>query len=132
MLTVEILRFIDSNGSQLSLLVASKPGLPNIAVTVSHSTWKTPFLRMAVSPANIRVFLCHHVVELKVLEWFCPAALVSRGEPLIRCRGWHFRLRGFSRGGVSSSEQHGSWGVCCPDAEFPNCDRGAPSSVFTY
>ncbi|EFB28901.1 hypothetical protein PANDA_018858 [Ailuropoda melanoleuca] len=64
-LTVEILGFIDSNGSQLSLLVGSKPGLPNIAVTVSHSTWKTPFLRVAVSPANICVFLCHHVDELK-------------------------------------------------------------------
>lgn len=35
-----------------------------------------PFLGAAImSPPTIFVCLCHHIHELKVLEWFCPIAL---------------------------------------------------------
>lgn len=38
-----------------------------------------PFLGTAVTPPpTIHVFLCHHMCELNILEWFCPVPPVIR------------------------------------------------------
>lgn len=87
-----------------------------------------------MSPPNIHMFLCHHINELKVLEWCCPVALGTQRvasdcfavEAILAWVGAHGRAHPpGGRVGV------GMFASQMPQ-EIPICDCGVPSFLHIY